>query len=72
MTITLISGLVVDQRQYYMLLDWKDKNPGDFDVFIDDYGTSRSINNMTQRQYNQLVAFAKNSKPSWNFNAFKS
>jgi hypothetical protein len=67
MTITLQSGLVVESKQYYTLLDWKDKYPSEFGIFINDYDTSSSINRMTRKQYDQLVAFATHIKPSWNF-----
>ncbi len=54
---TLDSGLVVEDDQYYKLLDWIDKNPIQFNTFCDEEIIPiqrRSLNRFSHREYYSL------------------
>lgn len=54
----LASGLLVNDKQYYQLLDWKDKNLQKCLFFLQEYGYT-SINQITNLQtFKSLLAFA--------------
>lgn len=57
---TLLSGIVVDVKQYYKLLDWKDKN---YQLWLlwcnDNCIRDNSINTLTLKEYNKLVKHSK-------------
>ena len=55
---TLKSGIVVDDTQYYQLMDWKDNNPAKFDFWVMSYRVTHSINDLTLENYNALLLFA--------------
>lgn len=59
---TLQSGLVVDEEQYYKLLEWKDNNMHEYITFCTNNACSYSINKMNKEQYDTLLKFAKISK----------
>jgi len=55
---TLESGLVVEDQQYYRMLDWIDKNPIQFNKFCDFEEIPfprRSLNRFTKEEYYLLV-----------------
>lgn len=55
----LKSGLKVDDKQYYKLLEWKDKNYHKFLFFCSSYRLrTNSINEMDKETYNSLIQFS--------------
>ncbi len=59
MTKTLDSGLIVDDKQYYQLLEWKDSNNSKFNWACEEYQIkTKSINLMSKSQYEFLLSVA--------------
>ncbi len=56
---TLLSGIIVEDSQYYQLLEWKDNNQKKFEFFCKEYNIKHmSINQMNKEDYNSLIDFA--------------
>jgi len=59
MSKTLESGLIVDDQEYYKLLDWKDNNTAKFVQWcIDNANCKGSINTYSKKEYQALLKFA--------------
>lgn len=57
---TLKSGLKVEDTRFYELLDWKDKNSGEFLYFASHNSfSSYSLNLLTREEYDLLDVHVK-------------
>lgn len=58
----LKSGIIVEDEQYYKLLEWKDKYPEIFQLYCKSKNYPISINNMTIEQYDDLLLYSQTFK----------